>query len=174
MSDQPERDEQARHEPQARRLDPRVRLVWALQGVLTALVAGLLALVFEVAALRLALGARPPWPPGLPAVLLALLVAGVGWWWAAADYRSWRYTLTDEALELRHGVVVRTCSAIPYFRVQHVDIAQGPLERSFGLARLVVHTASASTDKTIPGVRSAEAQALRQVILARTGSGDAV
>jgi membrane protein YdbS with pleckstrin-like domain len=58
--------------------------------------------------------------------------------------------------------------------VQYVDINQGPIERALGLARLRVHTAAASSDATIPGIAADEADALRQVILERTGSGDAV
>ena len=82
--------------------------------------------------------------------------------------------MAEDALELRHGVVRRIHSAIPYFRVQHIDVAQGPVERAVGLARLVVHTASAGTDATIPGIAAGDAEGLRRLILARTGHGDAV
>jgi hypothetical protein len=37
-----------------------------------------------------------------------------------------------------------------------------------------VHTASAGTDATIPGIAAGEAEGLRRLILARAGSGDAV
>jgi hypothetical protein len=43
-----------------------------------------------------------------------------------------------------------------------------------GVARLVVHTASAGTDATIPGIAAGDAEGLRRLILARAGSGDAV
>ena len=55
-----------------------------------------------------------------------------------------------------------------------IDIAQGPVERAVGLARLVVHTASAGTDASIPGIAAGDAEGLRRLILARTGHGDAV
>jgi len=48
------------------------------------------------------------------------------------------------------------------------------VERAVGLARLVVHTASAGTDATIPGIAAGDAEGLRRLILARTGHGDAV
>ena len=91
-----------------------------------------------------------------------------------ARHRHWRYQVAEDALELRHGVVRRIHSAIPYFRVQHIDVAQGPVERAVGLARLIVHTALAGTDATIPGIAAGDADGLRRLILARAGSGDAV
>jgi uncharacterized protein len=155
-----------------RSLDPRMALLWGIQGSIVALVLGVLVLWLDIG-LRLA-GVDPPWPPGVPAVVLFVALAALGWWWARADYRNWRYLLADDVLELRHGVVRRVHSAIPYFRVQHIDITQGPLERAMGIARLVIHTASAATDAAIPGIGRGEADALRRTILARTGSGDAV
>jgi uncharacterized protein len=164
------RAEERQAEP--RPLDRRMALLWGLQGSIVALVVGLLVLLADIA-LRLA-DVRPLWPPGVPALALTVALVALGWWWARVDYRNWRYVLADDVLELRHGVLRRVHSAIPYFRVQHVDITQGPLERALGISRLIIHTASAGTDATIPGIGSGEAEGLRRVILARTGSGDAV
>ena len=119
-------------------------------------------------------GADLPGPPGLVAGLVAVLGGLAAWWLPRASYRHWSYQVATDALELRHGVVRRVHSAIPYFRVQHIDVAQGPVERAVGLARLVVHTASAGTDATIPGIAAGDAEGLRRLILARTGHGDAV
>jgi membrane protein YdbS with pleckstrin-like domain len=123
--------------------------------------------------LRLA-RAGVPGPPGLAAGLLAVAGGLAAWWVPRARYRHWRYHVAPDALELRHGVVRRVHSAIPYFRVQHIDVAQGPVERAVGLARLVLHTASAGTDATIPGIAAGDAEGLRRLILARAGHGDAV
>jgi membrane protein YdbS with pleckstrin-like domain len=155
-----------------RRLDHRMAFLWGIRGSIVALLLGVLVFWADVG-LRLA-GVELPWPPGAPAAALTAGLLGLAWWWARADYRNWSYVLADDVLELRHGVVSRVHSAIPYFRVQHVDITQGPLERALGISRLVIHTASAATDAAIPGIGSGEAEGLRRVILARTGSGDAV
>jgi membrane protein YdbS with pleckstrin-like domain len=156
----------------ARPLDRRVVVVWTVQE---AAGYGALALALLAADLgaRLA-GVDLPGPPGLAAGLVAVAGALAAWWVPRASYRHWRYQVADDALELRHGVVRRVHSAIPYFRVQHIDVAQGPVERAVGLARLVVHTASAGTDATIPGIAAGDADGLRRLILARAGSGDAV
>jgi uncharacterized protein len=158
--------------PAARPLDRRIITVWTVQEAVGFAVFALLVLAVDVGA-RLA-GADLPGPPGLAAGLVALAGAVDAWWLPRARYRHWRYQVAEDALELRHGVVRRVHSAIPYFRVQHIDVAQGPVERAVGLARLVVHTASAGTDATIPGIAAADADGLRRLILARAGSGDAV
>jgi uncharacterized protein len=156
----------------ARELDPRVVTVWTVQEAIGYGVLALLVLAVDIGA-RLA-GVEVPGPPALAAGLVAVAGGVAAWWVPRASYRIWRYKVADDALELRHGIVKRIQSAIPYFRVQHIDVAQGPVERAVGLARLVVHTASAGTDATIPGIAATDAEGLRRLILARAGHGDAV
>jgi uncharacterized protein len=156
----------------ARPLDHRIVVVWTVQEAIGYGVLALLVLAVEVGA-RLA-GGDLPGPPGLAAGLVAVVGGLIAWWLPRANYRHWRYQVAADALELRHGVVRRIHSAIPYFRVQHIDVAQGPIERAVGLARLIVHTASAGTDATIPGIAAGDAEGLRRLILDRAGSGDAV
>lgn len=155
-----------------RALDPKQVQVWragwgALALVLVALAAGTEAVV------RLT-GRSWPLPPGGVALLVALAMAPIVWRVPRLAFDRWRYELADTTLELRRGVIVQTHTAIPYFRVQHIDITRSPIERALGLSQLVVRTAAASTDATIPGVAVADADELRRVILARIGRGDAV
>ena len=98
---------------------------------------------------------------------------GLGWWWTGVVWRSWEFRIGEDALHLRHGVLTRRISTIPYHRVQHIDTEAGPLERRFGLTTFVLRTASASSDSTVPGIDAAHAEALRVQILALVGSGDA-
>ena len=156
----------------SRALDRRIVVVWTVQEAVGYGALALVVLAVDIGA-RLA-GADLPGPPGLVAGLLAVVGGLAAWWLPRANYRHWRYLVAEDALELRHGVVRRIHSAIPYFRVQHIDVAQGPVERAVGLARLVVHTASAGTDATIPGIAAGDAEGLRRLILTRAGSGDAV
>ncbi len=156
----------------ARPLDRRMLTIWTVEEGAWSAVLVVLAAAADVAVR--AVGLDLPWPPGLAAVPVLLLGALTTWKVPSARFRNWSYEVAEEALELRHGVIERVHSAIPYYRVQYVDINQGPIERMVGLARLRVHTAAASSDATIPGIASGEADALRQVILERAGSGDAV
>jgi len=156
----------------ARPLDRRILVVWTVQTAVLVLVLAAIALAVDVG-LRLA-GTHPPGPPGLAAALVALAGGVAAWRLPSLEYRNWRYEVAEDALELRHGILRRVHSAIPYFRVQHIDVTQGPVERMVGLSRLVVHTASAGTDATIPGIAAGDAEGLRRLILARAGTGDAV
>jgi membrane protein YdbS with pleckstrin-like domain len=155
-----------------RPLDRRMLTVWTVEGAAWSVVLVVLAAAADVGVR--ATGVDLPWPAGLAAVPVLLLGALTTWKVPGVRYRNWSYEVAEDALELRHGVVERVHSAIPYYRVQYVDINQGPLERLIGLARLQVHTAAASSDATIPGIATGEADALRRVILERAGSGDAV
>ena len=153
-------------------LDPRMVKVWTVLAAIASL-----ALVAPITLVDLASAADGDGLPGPTGIATAAVVAiAIAWcaWYPRAAYRHWRYRLAEGELELRHGVILRSHSVIPYYRVQHIDVTQGPIDRAMGLSRLVVHTASAGTDKEIPGVATAAADELRRTILARTGPGDAV
>ena len=73
---------------------------------------------------------------------------------------------------MRRGVMFSRLSVIPYGRMQFIDVTAGPLERSFGLATVRLHTAAAATDARIPGLESEEAARLRDS-LAELGEAQA-
>jgi membrane protein YdbS with pleckstrin-like domain len=80
--------------------------------------------------------------------------------------RAWGYAERDNDLMVRHGLVVRRLSIVPYARMQFVDVTAGPLERAFRLATVQLHTAAAATDAKIPGLPPAEAARLRDRLTA--------
>ncbi|MGC4896128.1 PH domain-containing protein [Micromonospora sp. DT31] len=75
--------------------------------------------------------------------------------------RAWGYAERDDDLLVRHGLLVRRLSIVPYSRMQFVDVSAGPLERAFDLATVQLHTAAAASDARVPGLRPAEASRLR-------------
>lgn len=75
--------------------------------------------------------------------------------------RSWAYCEREDDLLVRRGIFVRRLSVIPYGRMQFVDVVAGPVERSFGLATVRMHTAAAASDARIPGLAEADAARLR-------------
>ena len=77
------------------------------------------------------------------------------------NWRSWGYVEREEDLYITHGVLVRSLVAVPYGRMQLVEVASGPLERAFGLATVTLKTASAETNAAIPGLTPDEAARLR-------------
>lgn len=80
--------------------------------------------------------------------------------------RSWGYAERHDDLLVRHGLLVRRLSIVPYARMQFVDVSAGPLERVFGLATVALHTAAAASDAQIPGLEAAEASRLRDRLAA--------
>ncbi|MFC7154732.1 PH domain-containing protein [Halomarina halobia] len=135
-----------------RSLDPRVRLVWAGQALVTAAV---FAAIVGAAAFIIR---------GLvwPGAVAFLVLAALGVVHSVFRYRAWRYRVREESLYLERGVLTRVTTVVPYVRVQHVDTSRGPLERSIGLATLVVYTAgSRGADVTIPGLTPEDAEDLQ-------------
>ncbi|MBC3760443.1 PH domain-containing protein [Quadrisphaera oryzae] len=100
-----------------------------------------------------------PWWLAAAAVLLAL--EGWQWWLAGRQVRAIGYAEREEDLLVRRGILFRSLAVVPYGRMQYVDVSAGPLERWLGIATVQLHTASASSDATIPGLRPEEAARLR-------------
>ncbi len=97
-------------------------------------------------------------------------LALVGLWLALLIPRQVRaigYAERDDDLLVRRGVMMRNLVVVPYGRLQFVDVHAGPLDRLAGVARVQLHTASASSDAAIPGLRPAEASLLRDRLAAR-------
>ena len=119
----------------------------------------------------------PPVLLSIPAVIVG--VTSGRWWisgliWAAAviialvrlafvgrSWRSWGYVERDDDLYITHGVMFRSLIAVPYGRMQLVEVESGPLERAFGIATVTLKTASAETGARIPGLTPDEATRLR-------------
>lgn len=75
--------------------------------------------------------------------------------------RSIGYQLRDDDLLFRRGIMFLRFVAVPYGRMQLVDINRGPLARAVGLSELKLVTAAASSNITIPGLPAQDADDLR-------------
>lgn len=98
----------------------------------------------------------------VPGLLLAVPAAIL----VPAQVRAWGYAEREEDLIVRHGVMFRTLTVVPYGRMQYVDVTAGPIDRALGLATVRLHTASAATDATIPGLTADAAALLRDRLTA--------
>lgn len=122
-------------------------LGWTAVGVLTLVLLGIL-----IAPARLWLL--------LPAVLVAVVGGVLGvllplWW-----YAKHRWEVTDEAVYTRTGYFWQTWRIAPMSRIQTVDTTRGPLQRTLGLATVVVTTASSAGPVTIAGLEHKQAAEL--------------
>ena len=80
--------------------------------------------------------------------------------------RSIGYQLRDDDLVFRRGILWQRMVAVPYGRMQLVDITHGPLDRGFGIAQLKLVTAAAATGVVIPGLSQQAAETLRDTLIA--------
>ena len=71
---------------------------------------------------------------------------------------------SDDVL-IRSGAVFRKYEAVPYGRLQFVELSQGPLQRKFDLANVTITTAGSTA--TIYGVPTREATRLRDDLTQR-------
>jgi uncharacterized protein len=119
----------------------------------------------------------PPWANHLLLPAWLALSAGQGWLayvWPAVEMRHTFYMLDDDGIEIRSGVWWRAVTSVPRSRVQHIDVTQGPIERSYDLGRLVIFTAGTDHSRVeLPGLNYRMAFLLRNHLLPR-GTDDAV
>lgn len=102
----------------------------------------------------------PRWLFVAAAVLVAVLVV-VRWFVIAVQTRRWGYAERAEDLYIRNGALFRQLVAVPYGRMQYVDVSSGPIDRHFGIATVSLHTAAPGTSAVIPGLPAQEAARLR-------------
>lgn len=115
-------------------------------------------------------GFIPYWVSGwAPSALLGVALAVLFLVTIALTPRRVRaigYVLRDDDLLFRRGILFQRVVAVPYGRMQLVDISRGPIARAVGLAELKFVTAAASTGVLIPGLPLAEAERLRDHLVA--------
>lgn len=79
--------------------------------------------------------------------------------------RSIGYQLRPDDLLFRRGIMWKRVVAVPYGRMQLVDINRGPIARLVGLSELKFVTAAAATGVVIPGLSEAVAEELRDTLV---------
>jgi membrane protein YdbS with pleckstrin-like domain len=75
--------------------------------------------------------------------------------------KSIGYVLREDDILFRRGLMFQRFVAVPYGRMQLVDINRGPVARMLGLSELRFVTAAAATGVVIPGLDSSDAESLR-------------
>lgn len=145
-----------------------------ISGLLTGLLAGV-GLLFLAWRLFALLDAFAWWQQVGGALLTWALVGLLG---LLLGYRRWRasfWKLDDTGLHLKRGRAFRKEILVPRSRVQHLDIERGPVERHFGLATLVIHTAGTRQHAIRQtGLADADAVALRDALVPASAGHDDV
>ncbi|MBO9517980.1 MAG: PH domain-containing protein [Porphyrobacter sp.] len=82
-------------------------------------------------------------------------------------YQARGYQMGGDRLRVVRGLLFRSDTVVPFGRVQHIDVHQGPIERGYGLATLVLHTAgNHNASVRLPGLDHQDAVAMREEIRA--------
>ncbi len=133
-----------------------LRLEWAITMLVLLLATA--ALFFVVKRLQ-----QPSW----------MGIAGAAWlllattWFLLMElsFRNKAYAIRDKDVIYRSGWIIQTIHTCPFNRIQHSTVAMGPLERQFGLARLILYTAGSNdADLSIPGLPESTAESLKEWI----------
>lgn len=133
--------------------------VLRIQAALTALPFVIGSLVLESAELPLRTGTF---------IIPVLLVAAIAILRVPLRrYEAKGYAMSGDRLRVVRGIMFRSDTVVPFGRVQHIDVNQGPLERLYDLATITVHTAgSHNASVHLPGLANDDAVAMREEIRA--------
>jgi membrane protein YdbS with pleckstrin-like domain len=143
------------------KLDPSVKSVWAIGILIKTLFYTLFTFLIEYFVLHNNL---PNWTVPLGYITLLVFVTGLlmifFYPWLA--YKYWAFDIREAEIYLQRGILTRIYTTAPFSRIQHLDVEQSFIERTFGLGKLVVYTAGTrGADVAIPGLPIDYAEALR-------------
>lgn len=115
------------------------------------------------------------WPARIALGLACLVLAAlIGAWLGRARWSRTAWKLDERGLQVRRGLLWRSELLVPRTRVQHLDLERGPIERRYGLATLIVHTAGTRLYALRQaGFLDADAVALRDALLPEAEHHDA-
>ncbi len=109
---------------------------------------------------------------------LLLLWAALGVWiiviYPKKKFIHTRWRFDELGLHIYQGIWWKKQYAVPRSRVQHMDVAQGPIQRKLDIASLILHTAGTSNASvTLTGIDYQRACNIRDQLLIQDQS-DAV
>lgn len=143
------------------RPEPAYRNVLRLRAAATFVPLLVGAIVFD----RLVIATTPfAWLIPVAAAVIAMLGVIVA---PGRIYRRLGYRIDDRLLQAVRGWLIHVDTLVPFVRVQHIDVTRSPLDKMFGTASLVVHTAGTHNSMVrIDGLAPDNAMAMRDAIRA--------
>ncbi len=134
--------------------------IWAVAVAMILLIAVLVVVLATPLSGALKLAALASW------VVLAALAGVLCYRWPRVRYDHIRYRVDDNGFTVYRGVFWRSVTSVPKARVQHTDVSQGPLQRGYGLASLVIHTAGTQDSSvTLRGLPHEVAMHIRDYLI---------
>jgi membrane protein YdbS with pleckstrin-like domain len=81
------------------------------------------------------------------------------------EFKKRKYVVREKDISYKKGVLFRSITTVPFNRIQHVEIDEGPISRFLGLVSLSVFTAGDSSDDLkISGLLKEEAEQIKEFI----------
>lgn len=146
-------------EPNWHRVSPK----YAVADLAINLVMSLIPLAVLIILLVVRNGDVVPW---LSVVLSALVVIFiVNSLLAFRRVRAIGYVLREDDLLFRRGIMFERIVAVPYGRLQLVDVNRGPLLRALNLSTLKFVTAAVTSGVQLPGLTRDDAEVLRDRLI---------
>jgi membrane protein YdbS with pleckstrin-like domain len=146
-------------------IHPRLGTLWVVAAVVWSSLAWLAVATPLVVVLGVPL-------PGLVVVAGWALVATLAAAHARASFRRYRCELAPDGVRVCRGVFWQSEVFVPGARIQHTEVNQGPLDRRWGMAKLVLHTAGVHLGTlSLVGLRHGDAAWLRDRLLERQAGG---
>ncbi len=143
-------------------LHPNYKLLMRVSAIIFSLVLMLVAIPFDFG-----LQEEVRTPPGLimgPALIVALFLSIRV---PTARYNARGFQMGSDRLRVVRGVLWHSDTIVPFGRVQHIDVDQGPIERALDIATMTLHTAgSHNASVRLPGLGHQLATEMREEIRA--------
>ena len=80
-------------------------------------------------------------------------------------FKKRKYVVREKDISYKSGLLFKKTTTVPFNRIQHLEIDQGPVSRFFDLAVLSVFTAgNSSDDLKISGLKKDQAEKIKEFI----------
>ena len=105
--------------------------------------------------------------------LVWLGLFGLTMWLVEKNYQVTGYAMRQRDIVFQTGVISKSVTTIPFKRIQHVEITEGPIQKLFKLASLKIFTAGgSSSDLTISGIQKDDAAKIKDFITGKIDAHD--
>ena len=95
----------------------------------------------------------------------ALLFGGLLFFMASVYFKRKKFKIAENNISYQEGVFFQKETVVPFARIQHIEIDEGPLERFYKTATLSIYTAGDSgRDLKISGLELIKAQEIKSYI----------
>ncbi|GMQ59498.1 hypothetical protein AN1V17_38950 [Vallitalea sediminicola] len=88
------------------------------------------------------------------------------------EYKEWKYSISNDKIEIINGIFVRKKIIIPISRLQFLDVNQGPIHRRYGLSTIRLNTAGGLHE--IPALTNEEAEEISKNLASSVEAGESI